>query len=512
MMYTDGSSGIAVLSAEEDNMFAILETIHTQGKGTLTEDTLDLSAYAGQKIMIDVVDAFEGGWGWLAIDEIQITNTSKEAALVVQLQAGELTGGYDAAQVDHLEGLGYNVRVVDQTEIGDTFTVGDANEYDLVVISESCGSGNTVPLYTTSAPVMHEEAYGWPEASRWNLAGPREGQNVRWVGGDAIEIVNDTHPIVVAAGIGLGTMPFFNISGSAWTTQSVDSILPDAELIAQVSDGGENFMVIFALEAGSARADGSITDSRIVALSLPGHFPEEGTYAPGPFAADDMTDEAWALYDAAIAWLDPPPPEMVAYYPLDEGSGVAVADASGNGRDGIILGDPNNCWVEGVLGTALQFGTAGCDGVDCNMWDPSADTNELSVSCWVSYLSGGSSWQGIVANRTGWDVEAQKWAFELNGSSGECHFGSRGGGSAYGLGTLPEGEWIHLAFTFDGATIIVYHDGEEVASGGAGFGPDNNSTVRIGASEASGNIFEGTIDDVRIFDAVLTKDEIAAIY
>jgi hypothetical protein len=65
-----------------------------------------------------------------------------------------------------------------------------------------------------------------------------------------------------------------------------------------------------------------------------------------------------------------------------------------------------------------------------------------------------------------------------------------------------------LAFTFDGATIIVYHDGEEVASGGAGFGPDNNSTVRIGASEASGNIFEGAIDDVRIFNVALSAGEI----
>ena len=73
MVYTDGSSGIAVLSAED---YSILATIHTQGKGTRTEDTLDLSAFAGKKVFLDVVDAFEGGWGWLAIDEIQITNAT----------------------------------------------------------------------------------------------------------------------------------------------------------------------------------------------------------------------------------------------------------------------------------------------------------------------------------------------------------------------------------------------------------------------------------------------------
>jgi hypothetical protein len=54
MMYTDGSSGIVVLSAEGDDMYAILAAIHTQGG----EQTLDLSAFAGRKVFIEIVDAF----------------------------------------------------------------------------------------------------------------------------------------------------------------------------------------------------------------------------------------------------------------------------------------------------------------------------------------------------------------------------------------------------------------------------------------------------------------------
>jgi len=75
-LYTDGSSGIAVLSAESDDLYALLAAVHTQGQSTLTEYTLDLSAFAGKCVFIEVVDAFAGAWGWLVVDEIQITNAT----------------------------------------------------------------------------------------------------------------------------------------------------------------------------------------------------------------------------------------------------------------------------------------------------------------------------------------------------------------------------------------------------------------------------------------------------
>lgn len=69
--YTTDSSGIAVLSADDGTLLA---SVLTDGHGTLREDTIDLSAYAGQKVRIEVVDAFDGSWGWLAVDEIRITD------------------------------------------------------------------------------------------------------------------------------------------------------------------------------------------------------------------------------------------------------------------------------------------------------------------------------------------------------------------------------------------------------------------------------------------------------
>jgi hypothetical protein len=69
--YTTNSAGVAVISAADGSL---LGSVLTNGHGTLREDTIDLSSLAGQMVRIEVVDAFQGGWGWIAVDEIQITN------------------------------------------------------------------------------------------------------------------------------------------------------------------------------------------------------------------------------------------------------------------------------------------------------------------------------------------------------------------------------------------------------------------------------------------------------
>ena len=45
--------------------------------------------------------------------------------------------------------------------------------------------------------------------------------------------------------------------------------------------------------------------------------------------------------------------ELVAQWKLDEGSGTAAIDATGNGHDGTLEGNPQ--WVDGYFGGGLQF-------------------------------------------------------------------------------------------------------------------------------------------------------------
>jgi hypothetical protein len=77
--------------------------------------------------------------------------------------------------------------------------------------------------------------------------------------------------------------------------------------------------------------------------------------------------------------------ELVGYYPMNEGIGTVIADASGYQRHGSTEIEP--FWAEGPegYGAALYFDGSniapGC--VNCGTWNPSEQTNQLTVAFWV---------------------------------------------------------------------------------------------------------------------------------
>jgi len=72
--------------------------------------------------------------------------------------------------------------------------------------------------------------------------------------------------------------------------------------------------------------------------------------------------------------------ELVGHWRFDEGSGTIANDASGNGNDGTLNGDPQ--WVVGHFGGALEFdGTD--DWIDCGS-DSSLDLTTWTVAFWLN--------------------------------------------------------------------------------------------------------------------------------
>ncbi|MHC4228239.1 MAG: hypothetical protein ACYSW0_12510, partial [Planctomycetota bacterium] len=73
-------------------------------------------------------------------------------------------------------------------------------------------------------------------------------------------------------------------------------------------------------------------------------------------------------------------PDLVAHWRFDETSGTTAFDASGNGHDGTIMGDPQ--WVPGKLGGALEFDGAG-DYVDCGASPDYEIAVNITIACWI---------------------------------------------------------------------------------------------------------------------------------
>jgi len=222
---------------------------------------------------------------------------------------------------------------------------------------------------------------------------------------------------------------------------------------------------------------------------------------------------------------------LVLYFQFDEGDGDTVEDLSGSGNDGTLVGEPE--WVAGKSGSALQFsGERNADYVEVPD-DPSLNPGaELSFAAWIyfdTFVASG----GIISKYIGAGNQ-RSYTMHLHhdsalglavdcSSNGAYQAGVAATSVNTEAGVLVESEWQHVAMTFKAEDMLrLYINGEMKAEGetdviDALF--DNNvplligNDFQIGGAHRAGQPreFTGIIDEVAIFNRVLSEDEIQKV-
>lgn len=189
---------------------------------------------------------------------------------------------------------------------------------------------------------------------------------------------------------------------------------------------------------------------------------------------------------------------------FDEGEGDVAADSSGNGNNGAFNGAPE--WVDGKFGGALEFGAP--NYVDCGNTD-SLDIEtggSITMCAWVySNVGSTGAWQGIMAKRDA------NYSYGINIITGNFQVYTTGGSGIAGFAyNVPQEEWTFICGTMSGDPSELYVNGElfGTTGGGGGIFSSAANLFRIGASFANGEIFDGIIDEVALFDVVLDADDI----
>jgi fibronectin type 3 domain-containing protein len=204
----------------------------------------------------------------------------------------------------------------------------------------------------------------------------------------------------------------------------------------------------------------------------------------------------------------------IGYWNLDEGTGTAAADTSGAGNNGTLVTGP--VWIAGKLANALSF-NGGTGSVSVNGAGSLANlyTSGLTVSAWIKPNSLGASGAGRV-------VEKNMWGLKL-ADTNKLWFGGNfatGTVSRESAAALTFGSWVHVAVTWTGSTassnVHVYINGvlsDGITTEGAGAASSDAAyNLVIGNSAyTTARGFDGVIDEVRVYNRVLSAAEIQAI-
>ena len=209
--------------------------------------------------------------------------------------------------------------------------------------------------------------------------------------------------------------------------------------------------------------------------------------------------------------------DLVAWWRFDDGSGSTAHESSGNGRHGTVAGTPT--WASGAQGTgrALAFGPGKCHGVDCGVFDPTNGTGQFTITFWAFWEGTGST-QRFVSKANWWGPDTMMFQTELWAAHSNSRFTDRvgisykGGPASVPFPLMPKGQWVHLAFTFDGTNATVLVNGvDDVSPQAFSIGPNIDARVLIGArsiTAAGDRVFEGSLDEMRIYERALTADEV----
>ncbi len=208
---------------------------------------------------------------------------------------------------------------------------------------------------------------------------------------------------------------------------------------------------------------------------------------------------------------------LLAHYRLDETSGTTLLDASGFGHHGTYESVNGGSFTLGAdalaSGAAVSFDDANDSGAAYGLVPAGAAPGPLSpfsIAMWVNQAADDAGVSTLFAKGSG-----PGDPFAVASLEGALVWFSNAEQGLILEGAMSRGEPHHLVTTYaaenDSAMVTFYLNGEDIGSAEvAAFDDASPSIFQIGALNGQFG-FKGLIDDVQVYNKVLTADEIASL-
>ncbi|MCF7973914.1 MAG: discoidin domain-containing protein [Phycisphaerae bacterium] len=221
----------------------------------------------------------------------------------------------------------------------------------------------------------------------------------------------------------------------------------------------------------------------------------EGAGATGVVYVDDIR-----LYALTPETIDPvvpsdSDPNLVAFYAFEGNANDSAGDHHAT-SEGAPL------YTAGKVGQAISL-----DGLFDYVvypFDAEETWSATSVCLWAQAgMLAQPVWSGLFNN----NAADNDFQFDVDGTDpGFYRYNGTGGSGLFGIVT---NEWVHLAMSCDGSQTRIYYNGLYVTSISAAntqFGQ-----IAVGVNRGMATVFNGAIDDVRLYNRALSDGEVAGL-
>lgn len=231
-------------------------------------------------------------------------------------------------------------------------------------------------------------------------------------------------------------------------------------------------------------------------------------------------------------------PGLIAYWPLNEGSGNIAADKTANANQGTIVGAT---WVQSALPVAfrktpeflvaekLAAEKAAAYPKSVLAFDGQDDAvalgkkaqfkieKNITLEAWV-YAEHNQEWVGIFSNIYDTGSTESGYGLTLDGKGG-IYLGMTPSSTqriiylSSGANTLTLNKWCHVAGTYDGQQMKVYIDGvlkatQAVSSPSISYNPENDLHIGVYKDNDEAYYLKGRILEVRLWNIARSPDDI----
>lgn len=204
----------------------------------------------------------------------------------------------------------------------------------------------------------------------------------------------------------------------------------------------------------------------------------------------------------------------------ERNSSVGIIDLSSYGNNGSVIGATVGTHY-GRFGNGTHFG--GNDYLEIansSSFDSIGLNDRLSVCVWFNVSQHGTDYTGIVGRYNTYTSNGDR-QFLIARNSTTNHYGfflSNSGTTfdavVFTNSTLNTGEWHHICGVYNGSVALMYLNGvlQSQSVSLAGLKDSVNSSILIGRFGRDNSFFNGSIDEVLIFNRALGVGEVGAIY